>query len=549
MAASTAAVKARPVLSTVSTTLMPFLYQTRSLISLPSIAVSLKSQAAYVAPVAKVFSTSAKQSAPLPIRSTYQARDGRSQFPSTAVRAYKSRRSPNGSARSEDEIPFETDESTGRGSRQKRWSMRPTSSSKLDDFGEPEDEPFPDSSFIDDAEGMVTDDQMVGAGSMNLRGPRESTITDSEHRAFQNIFNEMCWNQKASTSPDPNVLSLRGHAKVNLGDMLNDALAVSDRNKEEKESMVSRWPEALRPAVAKAIGLTDDGESDEGESIESEPPQPELQIDELESLRDPERQRVEKLMREAVTDVELWEVMNKEVFSMIPRLGLAEKSSTHDSKPKGKRVSKKEKQQMQNSKVPSTTGEKLGSDNQEKRQESSVSSMLPTTDADEVAKGLVSSNLDNVLDSTTGYEIPALTFYGPLYPSYLLLGIRLLDRDFVKPSPLALSVLPKIKSLGAISHVLGASPSLYNEILRIYLLRHEDFRAMTATLYDMNDSAVPVNEETLAIVEEVLRLARQVQEGERGPVIQRIWSQMPRFTTKYLNAWRKKHASAIAAGE
>ncbi|EHL02120.1 hypothetical protein M7I_1852 [Glarea lozoyensis 74030] len=304
----------------------------------------------------------------------------------------------------------------------------------------------------------------------------------------------MCWNQKASTSPDPNVLSLRGHAKVNLGDMLNDALAVSDRNKEEKESMVSRWPEALRPAVAKAIGLTDDGESDEGESIESEPPQPELQIDELESLRDPERQRVEKLMREAVTDVELWEVMNKEVFSMIPRLGLAEKSSTHDSKPKGKRVSKKEKQQMQNSKVPSTTGEKLGSDNQEKRQE-------------------------------------------------------LLDRDFVKPSPLALSVLPKIKSLGAISHVLGASPSLYNEILRIYLLRHEDFRAMTATLYDMNDSAVPVNEETLAIVEEVLRLARQVQEGERGPVIQRIWSQMPRFTTKYLNAWRKKHASAIAAGE
>ena len=44
--------------------------------------------------------------------------------------------------------------------------------------------------------------------------------------------------------------------------------------------------------------------------------------------------------------------------------------------------------------------------------------------------------------------VSPLALYGPLYPSFLLLGLRLLDRSFAKPSPLALSILPRIKSLG-----------------------------------------------------------------------------------------------------
>jgi hypothetical protein len=540
--ASKAAAEARLVLSNISTTMMPFLYQTRSLSILPLTVSPLRFHATRFNAVARQISTSSRQSFPQPNQSTYQARDNRSRSSRSPTRGQ--RQPQNRNVRDIDEIPFDLnkDENPRRRSKAGSKSTR-YETIKLDEFGEPDDGIFGGSDFMeDDSIDLQGQDQIVGSGSMNLRGPRESTITDSERRTFQNIFAEIFSKHQSPMTSNSTTLSPRDTAKVKLDSILTDALSVRARNQAEKESLVNRWPGPLRPAVAKAIGLTNDAETEGNESAEDKQAQADMDIDELESLREPERQRVEKLMRDAATDIELWDVMEKEVFSLIPKLGLEEAPSVNEIKETNKRPSKIKKQK---SKAPSLVDEPTEKGHQAKREESGNGG---TMDKDHVSKDQTDPKLNSVVtDPTTGSEIPALAFYGPMYPSYLLLGIRLLDRAFDKPSPLALSILPKIKSLGAISHVLGASPSLYNEILRVYLYRYEDFQSIVATLNDMDASAVDLNEETLDIVIEILILRRRVKQGEKGPVLQRLWSRMPQFATASLNMWREKIALGIAA--
>jgi hypothetical protein len=247
-------------------------------------------------------------------------------------------------------------------------------------------------------------------------------------------------------------------------------------------------------------------------------------------------------MREAPTDIELWDVMDREVFSLIPKLGLSETQNVDEAEGPGKQSTKPRKVESKKSSSRQKQKQSAVSVEENKRQ---APPSLEATEADEVSKAPAVPQLSNVVDPATGGEIPALAFYGPLYPAYLLLGIRLLDREFNRPSPLALAILPRIKALGAISHVLGASPSLYNEILRVYLYRYEDFHSIQVTLKDMNASAVQQNKETLHIITDAIGLRWRVQQGEKGPVLQQIWSTMPPWATVNLPVWKHKIALGL----
>jgi hypothetical protein len=140
--------------------------------------------------------------------------------------------------------------------------------------------------------------------------------------------------------------------------------------------------------------------------------------------------------------------------------------------------------------------------------------------------------------------VSPLALYGPLYPSYLLLGLRLLDRGFAKPSPLALALLPRIKSSGFTSHVLGASTQFYNELLRIYHYRQDDFRGMIDLLAEMENSALDVDDETLGIVLDVIKAQRSINHGAKGPAVKALWS-MPEFAHKKFEFWRDVIHKAI----
>lgn len=363
---------------------------------------------------------------------------------------------------------------------------------------------FAEDSFADDdIFGDVTGDSNGPELSKSADRPeRESTITIAERHAFQRIFADILTRSRTSNNDHVSPHLPTSHAsainasETSRGRKATDALdsvmskAMTQGTKsaksfdsrrpaktqEELRADVERYPLPLRAAAAKALGL-----------VSEQSPLPTQEdstsmVDDLEPVRQPERERVEALMREAETDIELWQVMEKEVFSLVARFGLEEtknQDKKNQKRKKGKLGSTKKAEDSQNS----------------------------------------TTNSSEPLD---------LTVYGPLYPSHLLLGLRLLDRSFAKPSSLVLNVLPRIKSLGIISHVLGASVALYNELLRIYWYRYDDFHGVEKLLAEMDHSGLDLNSESLAIIADIYRMRQSVRRGEKGPVLQALW-QMPEF--------------------
>jgi hypothetical protein len=260
--------------------------------------------------------------------------------------------------------------------------------------------------------------------------------------------------------------------------------------------------------AAKAVGLDfDESHYEEATKEEEEV----LDSDQLEELRKPIRESVEVKMRAAKTDFDLWAVMEAEVFPLISRLGL-EGTEQKETPPK-KRVKK--------AKVPKPA----------KTLKTEPGKLALPSEKEQIPQ------FEPIVHE--GQVVSPLAFYGPLYPSYLLLGLRILDRSFAKPSPLTLSILPKIKSLGLISHVLGASTQLYNELLIIYWYRYDDFRGAINLLSEIEQSGLNFNKETLEIVEDIRNMQIRILRGDRGETLKALWS-LPEFAPGKFGYWQRK---------
>jgi hypothetical protein len=336
---------------------------------------------------------------------------------------------------------------------------------------------------------------------------RQTTITATERAAFEAIFKNIrnkTKNTQRYGSLEENAINHRWArgAKERLESIMGDSMTERfPQTRDEKEIVVNRYPPTLRALAAKAVGLDYDEAHFEKTAQEEET----IDTDQLEELRRPVREEVEAKMRAAETDSEMWDVMEREVFPLIEKLGLEKAENEKPAKKLGQKPA-----------IISKTSPRK--------------TILPLEDKQTM-------HFEPIVHE--GQEISPLAFYGPLYPSYLLLGLRLLDRSFAKPSPLTLSILPKIKSLGLISHVLGASTQLYNELLIIYWYRYDDFRGVISLLSEMEESGLIFNQETLEIINDILRMQGRILKGDRGPTLKALWS-LPEFAPGKFGYWRKK---------
>jgi len=395
-------------------------------------------------------------------------------------------------------------------------SFEPDVSEEPEDLGRDAFTMSEDIDFDEEFDGAVDDlwgkDEIQELTSRHQN--RESTITPRERLAFQKIFTDMIDRPQRASHRKEDLFSNddlelvagpqnKQKAKSKLDDILTSAILKESRESlakpESLETAIERYPAALRPAAARALGFNIDSMG-QNAAIKRQ----ELNEQELEILREPERNRVEGLMKKSKSDFELWDVMEKEVFSLIAKLGLEDVSST-----KGPKIRKKR-------------GKKSA--------------------AEDIAEGTELSKVTKRVEEEKA--ISPLALYGPLYPSFLLYGLRLLDRGFSKPSPLALALLPKIKSFGFTSHVLGASTQFYNELLRIYHYRQDDFRGMLDLLAEMENSALDVDDETLGIILDVIKAQRSINRGAKGPAVKALWS-MPEFAHKKFEYWRDNIHKAI----
>ncbi|KAJ8061457.1 hypothetical protein OCU04_009275 [Sclerotinia nivalis] len=464
--------------STMSSTMMPFLYQTRTIAGLHR---SICNSGYRNSTLPSIRRTSLHTSLP---RASYEPQDGTYIRDDTGPQI--TRRAP-----------------TSRGSHFNRHKSRPRMA--LDEYklnlekSELESEGNIAESVVI---GFEEDDQTLieyGTEIDALASPnypkRESTITDSERHTFNQIFTDIFKRTQITSlydveddgtqiPPHTNRESARNKLDNIMGHSLSNK---RHRTTKEREAEINRYPPALRAAAARAIGLNPK------EEIEPKVETAEPEFDTQAQLREPERIRVEELLRNANTDFELWEVLEKEVFPLIAKMGLGETRESRDQQRRG---------------IEDST-------------------VLPVKE-------------DPTTPTNDDPEISPLALYGPLYPSHLLLGLRLLDRGFSRPSQLSLSILPRIKSFGLLSHVLGASTPLYNELLRISWIRYDDFRTCIDLLNEMEHAGLDFDSETYEIVTDILKIRALVWKGEAGRNKTALWS-LPEFKrSRHLEFWQEK---------
>jgi hypothetical protein len=120
------------------------------------------------------------------------------------------------------------------------------------------------------------------------------------------------------------------------------------------------------------------------------------------------------------------------------------------------------------------------------------------SDPDDPQKSITMSPVESPLPDLPPY-VPPLYIISRLYPAALLLAFRLLKAKF-PTSPLALALLPQIRSLGPTSYVLGASTEFYNTLIELRWDVYSDLKGIDGLLVEMERSGVEFNIETRNIL-------------------------------------------------
>jgi hypothetical protein len=290
-----------------------------------------------------------------------------------------------------------------------------------------------------------------------------STITPTEDRAFRKIFADIAKRSRHQSDQHGFPVS---RSPVNTKEMTSAA-----------DEVLKKYPAALRESMRAALGLPEPEQpAPEPEAVarleaeEAAATEVLEQWEKQKTLRDEAAERIEQLLKECKTDDEVGTVLEREVFSMVKKLGIDEGRA-------GTRFA------------------------------------LGKTAQNEAAEEADAPKLD--MDS-----------HGPLYSLHILQGLRALDQDFARPSSLALKVLPRIRELGMASYVLGASTPFYNELAAITWRRHGDVRGVMSLLQEMLFAGLTPDSQTLSLVHEIEERLDAMSDGKEGPFA-KLLSTMP----------------------
>jgi hypothetical protein len=361
--------------------------------------------------------------------------------------------------------------------------------------------------FETDASAENTDD--LPPAIDELEPPRQTTITGSERAAFEKLY------QTFNTQTPPKNDLKRAHEIDQIADEWyeededNDGEGATLDELFDKVLAGAPAPGAVRGRAKKSEDLATLAArilKDEEVVGKKEGKVKDKKLREEEKIaREAEKARVTGLMEKAETDRELWGVLEKEVLGMIKRLDLdaVKQDLAFQTSKSGKNRRAKTKTQ------PSSDPE----------------SPFPTspTDTPYIPSKPAPSN-SKMLFAT--------------YPHHLHTAASLLRTRF-PTSPLPLSILPTIKSLGRSSYALGASTALYNLLLRTAWHQHSSYDLMDELLSDMDNGGVEFDLDTLSTLDSVLSEFQSVRRGEMGWAVKTVWS-MDVFGegAKRLQKWR-----------
>ena len=220
---------------------------------------------------------------------------------------------------------------------------------------------------------------------------------------------------------------------------------------------------------------------------------------ELKACRD-HLQKTKSRLEAAKTDVEIWNILDQELFSIVRSFNarLQEEQSL---------LSKKSKQKVNKSRP------------KESQEHAPMYSQEAGSDPDPSTKRDVTA-MDHSHASLTTNEM--LAIIQDNYAQLNLMALRLWRQRFAM-TPYSLQILPHIKSLGNLSYVLGASTGMYNEILFVKWTQYHDLHGLADLILEMINQGLGANQLTFQLLSSIDRTRKKDLAGQRGKVLRSWW--------------------------
>ncbi|OAL01363.1 hypothetical protein IQ06DRAFT_293455 [Phaeosphaeriaceae sp. SRC1lsM3a] len=190
----------------------------------------------------------------------------------------------------------------------------------------------------------------------------------------------------------------------------------------------------------------------------------------IKKFRYEERERIDRLLKNASTDRELWQILDREVFEQLRKLHLDEPSTSQKAKDRSKPLSND----------PSKA--------RTKRPAPPPKSLSATPEAQTLFAN---------------------------YPHHLVTALHALRIHFPR-SPLPHSLLPTIKALGRSSYALGATTQLYKHLIRTAWVQHSSYSLIDKLLSDMEANIVEFDMGILEVLDGVIREYDLARAGRLG---------------------------------
>lgn len=343
---------------------------------------------------------------------------------------------------------------------------------------------------------------------------RPSTVTASEQAVFNKLIKEVSQPADAEQDdediPDQDEPVSGYDPNVDLNSIFEDAIKRLRWQQEQDanfatrnlqyatiprqraiDTVVSDGEQALSPHVFKrpfdlAGGTTLRSEAE----TEEERARHEVACDDHKRL-------VMAMLDSAKSDVDIWQILEKEVFILITQLDEHLKLVEKAKKEKTLQAAKVRKAEAEGKDIADVKLEKRDLTKKE------ISRMKLTH-----TKALPIDSLLSILHRN--------------YADYCLDALRLLRRNY-PTSPYAPHVLSTIKQRGPISYVLGISTEIYNEILFLQWTQYSDLHGMADTIEEMINQGIESNEVTIALIKGIAKQRRRARRSFSGPMMKEWW--------------------------
>lgn len=320
---------------------------------------------------------------------------------------------------------------------------------------------------------------------------RRSTLTNAEQAAFDAIWTKSDERQQRSIDNDKAEADRPLHDLNELFEHAIQQIETRERRDAERAARDRSYFQEMkaRPFLEAFRDIPSGGEEKmDGSDVRL-----------LEESNE-HRERITKLLKAANSAIEVWHVLESEVFSMVDQLqqqlAQREKADIKQKKPRKKKGTTK-------------GGGAAVMKNEEPQESKAVASQNATSP---------------LLNETNALPTNAiLTNLQENYAYYNLLALRIWRRHH-PTSTFALQLLPRIKSLGPISYVLGASTSLYNEVLFVKWTYFSDLRGIADLLNEMSNQGIEPNVLTLSFLRFISRTRNADLAGQSGNALQSWWN-------------------------